>query len=48
MKLGARGFIATAYGDTAAIVTRVLNGPTTTYGDIFRAGQGYSSSTLTA
>ena len=48
LKLGARGFIATAYGDTAAIVTRVLNGPTTTYGDIFRAGKGYSASTLTS
>ena len=48
LKLGARGFIATAYGDTAAIVTRVLNGPTTTYADIFRAGKGYSPSTLTS
>lgn len=47
LKLGARGYLATAYGDTADIVVRVLTQPTTTYADIFRAGRGYSASTLT-
>jgi hypothetical protein len=39
-------FIATAYGDAHEIVARVLTGGST-YGDIFRAGRGYSPSTLT-
>lgn len=47
LKLGARGYLATAYGDTAAIVGRVLSQPTTSFADLFRAGRGYSASTLT-
>ncbi len=47
LKLGATGYIATAYGDTADIVARVLNGPETAFADIFRAGKGYSAATLT-
>ena len=39
-------FIATAYGDAHEIVGRVLAGGST-YGDLFRAGRGYSASTLT-
>ena len=41
-------FIATAYSDAQDIVERVLTQPTTTFGDIFRQGRGYSPSTLTA
>ncbi len=41
-------FIATAYSDAHDIVERVLTQPATTYGDIFRAGRGFSPSTLTA
>jgi hypothetical protein len=41
-------FIATAYSDAHDIVERVLTQPTTTFGDIFRQGRGYSPSTLTA
>jgi hypothetical protein len=44
---GAGAFFATAYGDADAIVGRVLGQPSTTFGDIFRAGEGYSGSTLT-
>jgi len=40
-------FIATAYGDADQIVSRLLTQPTTPFGDIFRAGRGYSPSTLT-
>lgn len=40
-------FIATAYGDAHEIVSRVLAQGGTSYGDIFRAGRGYSPSTLT-
>lgn len=40
-------FLATAYGDADDIVSRVLTGPTTSYGAIFAAGRGYSPSTLT-
>ncbi|HEX5039105.1 MAG TPA: Ig-like domain-containing protein [Candidatus Limnocylindria bacterium] len=47
LRLGARGYIATAYGDADQIVTRVLTMRTTTFADIFRAGRGFSSSTLT-
>lgn len=47
LKLGARAYLATAYGDTDDIVSRVLTQPTATFGDIFRAGRGYSASTLT-
>ena len=41
-------FIATAYGDADEIVERVLTQPTTAYGEIFAAGEGYSPSTQTA
>lgn len=44
---GAGAFFATAYGDADAIVGRVLRQPNTSYGDLFRAGEGYSGSTLT-
>ena len=43
LRLGAGAYFATAYGDADEIVTRVLTQPTTTYGDIFRAGDGYSA-----
>ncbi|MBA2263866.1 MAG: cell wall-binding repeat-containing protein [Chloroflexi bacterium] len=39
-------FLATAYSDAHEIVSRVLTGSGTTYGDLFRAGRGYSPSTL--
>jgi hypothetical protein len=48
LKLGAGGYIATAYGDAHRIVTRMLTQPNTTYRDIFRAGEGYSAATLTS
>lgn len=41
-------YIATAYGDAAEIVERVLTQPTTAYGEIVAAGEGYSPSTLTS
>ena len=41
-------FFATAYGDADEIVQRVLTQPTTSYGEIFAQGDGYSPSTLTA
>jgi hypothetical protein len=41
-------YIATAYSDAHEIVKRVLTQPTTTFGDIFRQGGGYSPLTLTA
>ena len=43
LALGARGYIATAFGDAHEIVTRVLTQPTTTFGSIFAAGDGYSA-----
>ena len=43
LQLGAAAYIASAYSDAHETVTRVLTQPTTTYGDIFRAGDGYSS-----
>jgi hypothetical protein len=46
LRLGAGGYIATAYSDAHEIVSRVLNQPAATYGDIFRAGDGYSSTRL--
>ena len=46
LQLGAGGYIATAYGDAAEIVTRVLTQPSSTYAQIFRAGEGYSADTL--
>ena len=39
-------FLATAYGDADEIVTRVLTQSSATYGDVFRAGRGYSATTL--
>jgi hypothetical protein len=39
-------FIATAYGDADEIVTRLLTQTTSTFGDIFRAGRGYSAASL--
>jgi hypothetical protein len=47
LRLGAGAYFATAYGDADEIVTRVLTQPTTTFGDIFRAGDGYSATKLT-
>jgi hypothetical protein len=41
-------FFATAYSDAQDIVERVLTQPTTSFGEIFRQGRGYSPSTLTA
>ena len=41
-------FLATAYGDANDIVGRLLTQRTTTYGDLFSQGEGYSPSTLTA
>lgn len=35
-------YIASAYGDADETVTRLLSNPTWTYGDVFRAGRGYS------
>jgi len=46
LRLGARGYIATAYGDADDIVARILTQPTRTYGDIFRDGEGYSAANL--
>ncbi len=46
LALGARGYIATAYGDAHEILTRVLTQPTSTFADIFVAGRGYSPSAL--
>lgn len=40
-------FLATAYGDADEIVTRLLTQSSAMYGDIFKAGRGYSASTLT-
>ena len=48
LSLGASAYFATAYSDSEDIVGRLLNQPTTPFGDIFRAGVGYSPSTLTA
>ncbi|HEU5324384.1 MAG TPA: cell wall-binding repeat-containing protein [Candidatus Limnocylindria bacterium] len=46
LRLGGTYF-ATAYGDADQIVSRVLAAGSTTYGQIFSAGRGYSASTLT-
>ena len=46
LALGARGYFATAYGDADDIVRRVLNQQTTTYGEIFKAGEGYAAGKL--
>jgi hypothetical protein len=46
LALGARGYFATAYGDADDIVERVLTQPTTSYGELFRAGEGYVADKL--
>jgi hypothetical protein len=46
LKLGAAAYFATAYGDANEIVGRVLSQPTKTFGDIFKAGDGYAPSAL--
>jgi hypothetical protein len=46
LRLGAGGYLATAYGDAADIVTRVVTQPDSTYSQIFRAGEGYSADDL--
>jgi hypothetical protein len=46
LQLGAGAYIASAYSDAHETVTRVLTQPDMTYGDIFRAGDGYSSANL--
>jgi putative cell wall-binding protein len=46
LKLGASAYYATDFGDEDALVSRILTQRDTTYGDIFRAGRGYSSSAL--
>jgi hypothetical protein len=46
LQLGAGAYFASAYSDAHEIVTRVLTQQTTTYADIFRAGDGYSSANL--
>ncbi|MDQ3345613.1 MAG: cell wall-binding repeat-containing protein [Chloroflexota bacterium] len=40
-------FLATAYGDADEIVSRVLKQRSSSFRDIFRAGRGYSATTLT-
>ncbi|MGH9276417.1 MAG: hypothetical protein ACRDZU_17365, partial [Acidimicrobiales bacterium] len=47
LALGASAYFATAYSDSEDIVGRLLNQATTPFGDIFRAGVGFSPSTLT-
>ncbi len=46
LQLGGGAFIATAYSDADEIVTRVLTQPNSTYGQIFKAGDGYSGGNL--
>ena len=46
LKLGGGGFIATAYSDAHEIVTRVLTQPDSTYGQVFKAGDGYAEPKL--
>jgi len=46
LRLGARGYIATAYSDADEVVSRVLTQPTRTYGDIFRDGRGFDAAAL--
>ncbi|HYI66872.1 MAG TPA: cell wall-binding repeat-containing protein [Candidatus Limnocylindrales bacterium] len=46
LRLGG-SYIATAYGDADEIVSRVLTEPSSSYRTIFKAGRGYSGSTLT-
>jgi S-layer homology domain len=46
LKLGASGYIATAYGDAKEIVARVLAQPGRSFGELFKAGRGYKASAL--
>ena len=46
LQLGGGGFFATAYGDADEIVSRVLTQPSSSYGQVFRAGDGYSEADL--
>ena len=46
LRLGGGGYFATAYSDAAEIVTRVLTQPGKTYGEVFKAGDGYAASKL--
>jgi hypothetical protein len=46
LRLGAGGYIATAYSDAHEIVSRLLTQPGTPYGDLFKQGDGYSSANL--
>ena len=43
LALGANGYIATAFGDADAILTRVLTQPTRSFGEIYADGTGYSA-----
>lgn len=46
LRLGAAAYYATDFGDEDTLVSRILTQPSTSYGDIFRAGRGYSPSTV--
>ena len=48
LRLGAGGYFATAYSDADEIVTRLLTQPASTFGQIFKQGDGYSASHLDA
>ena len=45
LRLGG-SYFATAYGDAHEIVSRLLTQPNSSYGDIFRAGEGYRAARL--
>ena len=45
LRLGG-SYFATAYGDAHRIVSRLLSQPNSSYGDIFRAGEGYRAARL--
>ena len=45
LRLGG-SYFATAYGDAHEIVSRLLTQPDSSYGDIFRAGEGYRAARL--
>ncbi len=46
LKLGGAGYLATAYGDADAVVSRLLTDPRS-FGELFASGVGYSADTLT-
>ncbi|MGI8658896.1 MAG: S-layer homology domain-containing protein [Candidatus Limnocylindria bacterium] len=46
LKLGGAGYLATAYGDADAVVSRLLTDPRP-FGELFASGVGYSPGTLT-